>query len=134
MVLAHVNVRLWLALRLRRAGRFARLVAVLTLVGCTTTPFERTNPYDPSTPLMLHLLSLRDSVFQIGDEALFQLVTEPAFVLGSQTWSNDRPDLLASLGEGRFRVVALPPVNTTVAVIVYLGLRADTASIVVVAP
>lgn len=116
-----------------RLRAVALAAAVAVVVACSEGPFARANPYDPRADFAFEIRGSRDSAFAVGDRVLYQLVSNPPHSLTARAWGSDRPDLLLHLGNGYFHVAALPPSPVTVNVFVQLGLRADTATLVVMA-
>jgi hypothetical protein len=109
-------------------------IGVAVGVACSEGPFARANPYDPQADFEFELRASRDSAFAIGDRVLYQLVSDPPHPITARIWGTDRPDLLLHLGNGYYHVSALPPNPVTVHVFVQLGIRADTATLVVMPP
>lgn len=110
------------------------LVIAVVAAACGDGPFARVNPFDPGANLTIEVVALRDTAFRVGEVAVFQLVTNPPKQILLQLWGTDRPDLLTLQGNGFFRVDALPATPVHTRVFVQLGLRADTASVVVMPP
>jgi hypothetical protein len=111
------------------------LIAVLHAVGAMSLgcsePFPHRNPYDLEAPLELEVIALQDTAFAVEDIVVFQLVTQPAHSFSSVAWTTTRPDLLTSLGSGRFRLDARPPTTVTAMVVATVGARSASAPIVV---
>jgi hypothetical protein len=105
--------------------------ATLLLGACLDGPFARVNPNDPAAVLELSLVGGRDTLVQVGQQALFQLVTEPVTAGYSVSWSSSTTSLLIPRGFGRFEVVALPGSVATIEIRATLGTRSVTRDVVI---
>ncbi|MCE9601126.1 MAG: hypothetical protein K8S21_02795 [Gemmatimonadetes bacterium] len=116
-------------------GRGLRSLAVAALVlasgACLDGPFARANPHDPGAVIELTLVGGRDTLEMVGQQAFFQLVTEPVTTGYTAAWSSSTTSLLTPLGFGRFEVVALPGSVATVEIKATLGTRSVTRNVVI---
>lgn len=99
--------------------RLRLLAAALLGIACVPGPFEHASPYDPRTVVTGTLEVLTDTVSVLGEIAATRLVTDPVFDVAQYppVWRSESSQLLESLGDGRFRLVAVPPVPTRVTVL-----------------
>lgn len=119
--MSHSALRLWLG--------FAVLGAV---IGCVDGPFARANPYDPKAPLEMRIEMSADTLQGIGALGEFMLVTTPAFPLYAPYWTTSHEQFLEHLGNGIFRVRAVPALPVTVTVTASFENRRASTSVVVV--
>lgn len=117
---------------LHRGLRSLALLAFALVPGaCLDGPFARANPHDPGAAITLTLVGGRDTLEMVGQQALFQLVTEPVTTGYTAAWSSSTTSLLIPLGFGRFEVVALPGFVATVEITATLGTRSVTRNLVI---
>lgn len=114
--------------------RAAVALVVLAGAACDEGPFARANAYDPQSDVAFELRATRDTLSVVGDRVLFQLISDPPQDIPARLWGTDRPDLLLHLGNGYYELRALPPSPAQVRVFITIGVRADTASVVVSHP
>ena len=106
--------------------RYRLLVAALLGIACVPGPFEHASPYDPRTVVTGRLEVLTDTVSVVGEIAETRLVTDPVFdvVRYPPVWRSESSQFLESLGDGRFRLIGVPPVPTPVVVLaIYPAIR-----------
>ena len=103
-----------------------RIVAALSLLAaaCVEAPFERTNPFDPQSPIAMQIVGGVDTAVVAGQTILYQLVTDPALSGYEPEWESSLPQRVQSLGFGRFVVVTLSIATpTTVTIRAKFGSR-----------
>lgn len=87
----------------------ASLIPVLLATfACVDAPFARVNPNDEAVPLTMSLTGGDDTVFTVGQELVFQLVTDPVVTGYPPVWESSAPFYIASQGDGAFVVNNLP--------------------------
>jgi len=118
-------------LRLLGIRPLAALALALFTPACLDGPFVHANPLDARTPLTLTLLGGRDTLGIVGEQALFQLVTDPVTSGFTVSWRSSSTALLAPRGLGRFEVVSLPGFASTVEITATLGTRSVTRTVVI---
>lgn len=123
--------------RRRSASWWSRLFALLAFVialvplGCIDGPFARTNPHDGETPLELTIVGGRDTLRVVGEQVLFQLVTDPVTNGYTGAWSSSTNSLLLPRGSGVFEVMALPGFASTVEIRATLGGNSTARNVVI---
>jgi hypothetical protein len=114
--------------------RGVALAAVVCLaLGCVDGPFERRNPFDPKTSVTARLEVVTDTVSELGEIAVVQLITDPQvdLELYPPLWRSGRSGTLESLGGGLFRLIDVPATPTRVTI--SAAYPAFTVSAVIVA-
>lgn len=117
----------------RRSGLLALSAFLLALapLGCLDGPFARTNPHDGESPLELTIVGGRDTLRAIGEQVLFQLVTDPVTNGYTGAWSSSTNSLLLPRGSGVFEVMSLPGFASTVEIRATLGGNSATRNVVI---
>lgn len=123
--------------RRHSAGRRSRLLALLAFLlaiaplGCLDGPFARTNPHDGEIALALTIVGGRDTLRAIGEQVLFQLVTDPVTNGYTAAWSSSTDALLLPRGSGVFEVMSLPGFASTIEIRATLGGYSATRNVVI---
>ena len=108
------------------------LLLTLAMPACLDGPFARVNPHDAGTALQLRIVGGSDTLRIAGEQVLFQLVTDPVTSGYTVSWSSSQTSRLLPLGLGRFQVISIPAVATTVEISAALGANVATRNIVLV--
>ncbi len=113
-----------------RLPLLAALLLALAAPGCLDGPFARVNPHDAESPIQLSIVGGRDTLRVAGEQVLYQLVTDPVTNGYTVNWASSATSRLLPLGLGRFQVVSLPAVATTVEIRAAFGANVATRDIV----
>lgn len=117
-------------MRRRQSGLRVLPILLVTAGACLDGPFARVNQHDPKNRVEYRLESPVDTVRGLGTIVEFMLETTPAVALTNLHWGSSRPQEFESLGNGVYRLRAIPsgpePVTVTV------GWDVPVASVVVV--
>ena len=107
-------------------------VAVTRPVGETVTTAVFCDVKVAATALQLRIVGGSDTLRIAGEQVLFQLVTDPVTSGYTVSWSSSQTSRLLPLGLGRFQVISIPAVATTVEISAALGANVATRNIVLV--
>jgi hypothetical protein len=114
------------------AGLLFTGTAAVLAGSCVDALRPRVHPADPGATQVLQLVAIKDTVRVVGDWALFYLETEQTLTSYDVYWTASNPTLLASQGNGSFRLQALPAGVTLVKVTVQYSALRDSAYVVIV--